>query len=819
MAHQPVSGRPDLAVDAMGDWDLMLKSSLCFSASLLALTLAALVPSASAEEASDAADQLAEIVVRGDRAGLLERTPSSTVTGIDKSLLETPRSASFASSVQLERYGIETVDELVAASPGAFTASFYGVPGSVNLRGTLAEIYFRGFKRVENRGTFATPLGATEQVEIVRGPPTAYQGAGKVGGFLNFVPKTARVEGRFLDEPTGEIKATIGTYDKKNLAGQLGLPANFGEVEGGVYTYGEIEDSGSFYEGIKPKHRLLEVSSDFNLPQGYSLALGGMYYRSTGYVQTPGWNRVTQQLVDDQIYITGRDTTVRDANGDGRLQPSEMGGGFVTGYFGFPPAPNPRYTLDEGVGTAKLSPRRVFISDRDFSRTRTATLYADLAKTFENGSTLKLQGFFDRLQNQRFVSYGFPADYDSRVLETRLSYNFDLDFSDVIETRSVVGAGYRRVRATKRESSNSGFIALDRRDIAFGPTPGDTFDDPFSADDGGLTWDSQNVSQTETLGVFVMTDITIYDRLNIILGGRYDDYKVEATDPGVAAAAAIRGRKQSDGEGSGTWSASASYALPFGLRPYVTYAESAALEVAQAGDIAPGLIQAKTWLSDSDLREVGLKFQLLDGTLVGAVNGYRQTRTQFNSMNNSVVGHRAKGVELELRWVASDNLSFTFNGNRQKTKVKGPDGSFVYISPQQAGVPGEDGYGGGYAVFTFSTFPKGRADYEYTLIPRYVVSVYGNYTSDETAWGTMGGTVGVTAAGKTSGVAPGAPVYPEYATVNASAFWTKGPWQVTVNVDNVFDKLYFKPVTDVYANVATLPGTGREARVSVTRRF
>lgn len=794
----------------------MPKSSLCFSASLLAIVLAS---AAGPVWAEDEVDQLDEVVVRGDRAGLLERTPSSTVTGIDKSLLETPRSASFASSVQLERYGIETVDELVAASPGAFTASFYGVPGSVNLRGTLAEIYFRGFKRVENRGTFATPLGATEQVEIVRGPPTAYQGAGKVGGFLNFVPKTARIEGRWLTEPTGEVKATVGTYDKKNLSAQLGLPANFGEVEGGVYAYGEIEDSGSFYKGIDPKHHLLEVSSDFNLPQGFSVAFGGMYYRSKGYVQTPGWNRVTQDLVDNQIYITGRDTTVQDTNGDGRLQPSEMGGSFVTGYFGFPPALNPRYTLDEGVGTAKLSPRQIFISDRDFSNTRTATLYADVAKTFENGGTLKLQGFFDRLQNQRFVSYGFPADYDSRVLETRLSYNFDLDFADAIATRSVVGASYRRVRSTKRESSNSGFIALDRRDIAFGPTPGDTFDDPFSTEDDGLTWDSDNVSQTETLGAFVMTDITIFQKLNIILGGRYDDYKVRARDPGVATAAAIRGAEVSDSDGSGTWSASASYALPFGLRPYITYAESAALEVAQAGDIAPGLIWSKTWLSDSDLREIGLKFQFLDGTLVGAINGYRQTRTQFNSMNDTVVGHRAKGVELELRWIASDNFSFTFNGNRQKSMVKGPDRSFVYISPEQAGVPGQNGYGGGYAVFAFSTFPKGLTDYEYTLIPRYVVSLYGNYTTDETSWGVAGGTVGVTAAGKTSGVAPGAPIYPAYATVNGSAFWTKGPWQLTLNVDNIFDKLYFKPVTDVYANVATLPGTGREARVSVTRRF
>jgi iron complex outermembrane receptor protein len=796
----------------------MLKNSLRLSASALALILAGGATAAAQTVAVD--EQLEAVVITSDRAGLLERVPSDTVNGIDKSLLETPRSASFASSLQLQRYGIETVDELVAASPGAFTASFYGVPGSVNLRGTLAEIYFRGFKRIENRGTYPTPLGATEQVEIVRGPPTAYQGAGKVGGFLNFVPKTARVEGRFLDKPTGEIKATAGTYNKKNLAAQVGLPANFGAVEGGVYLYGELEDSGSFYKGIKPKHQLLEVSSDFNLSNGLSLAVGGMFYHSDGYVQTPGWNRVTQDLIDNQTYITGRDTTVVDTNGDGRLQPSEQGGSFVTGYFGFaPPNGGPRYTLDTGVGTAKLSPRRIFLSSRDFSKTQTHTLYTDLVKTFDNGSKLKLQGFYDRLLNKRFVSYGFPGDYDSRVLEARLSYNFDWATSDnSIVTRSVAGASYRRLRASKRESSNSGFIALDRRDIAFGPTSGDVFDDPFSPD-GGLGWDSDNASYTRSQALFALTDITFYGRLNLVLGGRYDDYYVEARDPGVAAAAAYRGRTVGDGDGSGTWSASVSYALPYGFRPYFTYAESAALEVGQAGDIAPALVVAKTWLSDSDLREVGLKFQLLNGTLVGALDGYRQTRTQFNSLSNTVVGHRAKGVELELRWLANKNLSFTFNGNRQKSTVKGPDNSFVYVSPQQVGVTGPNGYGGGFAVFAFSTFAKGKADYEYTLIPRYVVSLFGNYTTDEMSFGTLGGTLGVTAAGKTSGVAPGAAVYPAYATVNGSLFYAKGPWQVTVNIDNLFDKLYFKPITDTYANVATLPGTGREARISIQRRF
>ncbi|MDX5329943.1 MAG: TonB-dependent receptor plug domain-containing protein, partial [Caulobacteraceae bacterium] len=132
------------------------------------------------------------VVTARDRTGLLERAPSDSVFGLDKPLIETPRSASFASDVTLSRYGIQTLDDLTAIAPGAYTASFYGVPGALNVRGVLAENYFRGFKRIENRGTYATPIANAAQIEIVRGPPAPVYGPGKVGGMLNLEPKSGR---------------------------------------------------------------------------------------------------------------------------------------------------------------------------------------------------------------------------------------------------------------------------------------------------------------------------------------------------------------------------------------------------------------------------------------------------------------------------------------------------------------------------------------------------------------------------------------------------------------------------------------------------
>lgn len=786
-----------------------------------ALVLLAHAQLAFADEAAPSSDKVDEIVVKArDKAGLLEKQPNNTVFGIDKPLLETPRSASFVSDVTLQRYGIETIDGLTAVSPGTYTASFYGVPGALNIRGTLAENYFRGFKRIENRGTYSTPIGAAEQIQVVRGPPTPIYGSGKVGGMLNFIPKSGKNEGGYLTEPTGEVTLTYGSYNKKNATAQLGLPANFGAVTGGVHLYGEVEDSHSFYKGIYPRRQTGELSADFDLGNGWTTAFGGMLYHSKGDVQTPGWNRLTQSLIDNQTYITGRDTSLKDSDGNGRLTPNEIGyypyaSAMYLAYYGYPSS-DALHTLDVGVGTTKLSPRTVYISGADFSKTRTNTLYYDLGKELTPTSAIKLQLFYDDQENKRFVSYGYPAWFDSSVWEARLTYNFAYDVG-IITSKSFVGASYRSFDGRRRESYNSGLIALDRRDIAFGATPTDIIGNPFNAGDG-VKWENDNKSDWKQRGVFFTTDIMIGEQLNLMLGGRYDDYDVKSNDTGFLSYT-VAGQQKA-GKGQGTYTASLTYKTPVGVMPYISYAKASALEMSQAGDIAPGLVANGAWLSDSDLAEAGVKFQLLKGTLVGSLAGYRQNRTQLlNGPPISVQGTRAKGVELEVRWLASEHLSFTFSGNTQHTTVKGPDTSFQYIPAYTAGVSGQQGYGGTYVVWNFNSLPGRAGDYDYTLIPKSVVSLYGAYTSDEYAWGKVGATLGVTHVTKTSGTVQNAVTYPAYWVASGSLYYEYGPYTATLNVDNLFDKLYFTPDADSYANLGALPSKGREWRVTLARKF
>jgi iron complex outermembrane receptor protein len=810
-----------------------------------AIALVVFAPAARAADEASAPNSVSEVVVTADKAGLLEKRPNNTVFGLDKPLIETPRSASLISDVTIQRYGIKTIDDLVAIAPGTFTASFYGVPGSLNIRGTYAENYFKGFKAIENLGTYTTPVGDAAQIEVVRGPPSPIYGPGRVGGFLNFIPKSAVVDGAYLTRPEGQIDVTLGDYQKKTFTAQGGAPLDIGEVRGGVYGYGEVDDSHSYYRGIYPRHQMGEISGRLDFPKGWSVALDALYYHSTGDVQTPGWNRLTQELIDSQTYTTGRNTALSASPGVPYLAPGQVtippgfypflfsptgNAGITQAYFGYPLPPDPRFTLDSGAGTTSLSRRDVYLSPFDHSETSTPTVYLGLEKDgLPASGVAKLELFYTGMENKRFVSYGFPAWLRANVLEARLSYQAKVDAAGgLVHIDNIVGFGDRHSQARDMQSFNSGVIAIDRRDISQGSSPTDTICDPFIkgiTDDqiptDCLGWEQDIHSRINDAGLFDTADVQVAKRLDLILGGRYDYYDVKSSDSGILAYEPPG--PVSASKWLGTYSVSLSYKLGWGLMPYATYAQASALEYGQAGDLSTSLVANGGWIRNSQMSEAGVKFQFLRGTLVGSLDIYRQSRPQLSGAPPSVVNTVGKGEELEIRWVATRNLSLTFAGNLQHTEVIGPDKSFQYVPAYT--VCGANfacevaSYGGAYVVYNFNSLPGRSGNYAFGPIPHSVDSLYVNYISDEHAWGRVGMTIGSTYTSKTSGTVQNAVVYPSYFLENMSLFYQYGKTEIDLNIDNLTNQLYFTPDADTYVNMGALPGIGREWRVTLKQRF
>jgi iron complex outermembrane receptor protein len=785
------------------------------------LSMAALVLWATSALAQDAV--LETVTVTADPVRLIEAGASDAALGLAKPLAETPRAVTLVSDTTLSRYGIDGVDALTAITPNAYTGSFYGVEGAVNLRGTQAESYFRGFKRAENRGTYATPLGDAARIDILRGPPSPIYGPGKVGGLVDFVPMTG---GPDPSGREGQVSLTAGSYSKRNLAAAYGVPLALGDGAGGIRLYGELDDSFSFYRGLHPTHQLLEASGD-TAWGAWSLSGDYLYYHANGDVQTPGWNRLTQSLIDSGTYVTGRDTSLTDADGNGRLTLNELGGNPYTYDPGFKPLYQPcacadaAHTLDVGVGTTHLDPRTVYIARGvDFSNTITHTGFAELGWAADNGDRLALQLFGDTLSNDRFVSYGYPGSYRTQIGELRLRYDFKraaLDGRLTLDT--VAGGGYRLVRAAAKESFNSGVIALDRRDISQGPAANDIIDSPFTPDAPGLVglgWENDIHSSTADAGLFFTSDIAWDKRFDLVLGGRYDAYNVRSIDQGVLTYGAPP-RARGDA-GRFTYTASLSYKTDWGLVPYVTTAKNSAIEIGQASEVSTSLLANGGWLSDSFLNEAGVKYLGMEGRLFAALDWYRQSRTQLQQALGApvVAGTRGEGEEIELRYLAGPGISLTLAGSLQHTTVLSPPNVFAYIPARTYGVAPAAGFGGSYVTFDFASLPGKAGSYEDTLLPHAVFSPYVTYTAPDGDWG---GSFGGSYVGRTRQTVPDPLTFPSYVTLNLSAFARAGLWEVRMNVNNLADARYFTPDADTYANLAALPGVGRTWQLTLTRVF
>ena len=99
----------------------------------------------------------------------------------------------------------------------------------------------------------------------------------------------------------------------------------------GYYIYGELENSDSYYAnhpGVE--QTLIQASFEVDLSDNLRIQFGAMYHDYQGS-QNAGWNRITQDLVDNGTYITGTAKPL-DTNGDGKISHQEFdinGDGFV----------------------------------------------------------------------------------------------------------------------------------------------------------------------------------------------------------------------------------------------------------------------------------------------------------------------------------------------------------------------------------------------------------------------------------------------------------------------------------------------------------
>lgn len=774
-------------------------------------------------EVASAGGEVQEVVITADKMGLMNEKAKS-VFGFDKSILETPRSVTSVSAKMMESYAITDIDDLVLVSPGAFTQSFFGVAGSLDVRGTPGEVYFRGVRRVNNPGNYPTPIGASDSIDIVRGPASPIYGPSKIGGYLNFEPKSARVEtGKFMTEPKGEISLTRGSWDKNVLTAEVGGPGAIGDKDLGYYIYAETENSGSYYDNSGTDQNILQASFDLDISDSTKIEFGGMYQEFDGN-QVAGWNRLTQDLIDHGTYITGSPASV-DTSGDGYNSPAEYdawiatftkGGFFVPGAAATDAKMDPAWKL-QNPGTTTLKGNQTLVAEEDQLKTKVSTLYFDVNHEVSDTFTITNKAFYEKLENINENAYGFSQFVDTYAFEDQVIFALKTEPTDWLKANYQFSPSYRYTNF--KHGDDFDYEYFDRRDLS---KPSSALDRKLLATVTDSDYTSYLVGDFTDIGAAVLADFTIAEKVGVLLGGRYD--ALDLNSRSVVDKLKVKPgpndvTNASDNDSGVSWTGSLSYTTDFGLIPYVTRSKQATIIMAQGSEIDPQSIVDGNVIADSTLKEIGVKGSYFKERLFFTADYFDQTRTNINAqdqVSNSTT--ESKGYELEGRFLFSENFTVTTALTHLEIinlTAKESHTQFGFLGAGDLVNVSDPSLYYGYVMKGLNLVNDDAAA-EKSGIPKNMISLTGAYN--------FGNGFSLTAstvhADSTYSGFSRAIKLPSYTLFNAGITYTTSTWSLSLQGKNLTNERYFRSnFPDLFGSTIVLPELPRSYVAKLAMKF
>jgi len=741
-----------------------------------------------------------------DKALVLPTEPTRSVFGMAQSLAETPRSATVVPSSLLDSLGIRNSEDLIKIAPSSYSNFRFGLQGNISIRNQTSDFYFRGMRRIDPQGNFRTMWTANDSLEIVRGPSSPIFGLGRIGGYVNFNPKTARLAntGQYLTAPSGDVRVTIGSFDKKIVTAEVGGPVDIPVLnkKGGYHVYVYDEDSKSYKVNSFDKQKLVQGTLSFNLTNDYRVETGGVFQHSNGGLPG-GINRTTVDTIPKHTYWDGGFSYQLDTNRDGSISEREVRNSY---FYGLPQLSalnndpvraanisanlaslyynaqvnDPLFrvipwqgNLKDGVARS-LNPATITMAQfkagytQDWSAPILAYAASNgvtlptnrqgyLLKVYPTKGVLLPSGVTAQVPNTAAQPIGFflPPAFDldagswvEKPLNKKMSFGEDYYLANVgtaffdiindsheeymiknqtltdwhkqikdgrnpfsqrqevatIENKTTVERKFQPKSWLKIDSLVSANVYyLDTTRISTSPTDIDfrrslvhnnatRIEDTFTPNDTfysmllNRTYDgsppSFNAKSSYTdSGLGLLSNITFFDKINLLIGGRLDYISAKTLEPagsyekgastnpgapysfyantGLFIPADITAKDSDLGK---SWSTSLSYSPIKGVTLYGTYANQALIvNNASAGELSVRPLLVGQILGRSKMAEGGIKMSLLKNRLFGTVSWFEQTRASFDPV--STVGGGAsntlsRGWESDFRFVMNNQWTF-----------------------------------------------------------------------------------------------------------------------------------------------------------------
>lgn len=359
-------------------------------------------------------------------------------------------------------------------------------------------------------------------------------------------------------------------------------------------------------------------------------------------------------------------------------------------------------------------------------------------------------------------------------------------FSDRISNRVLAGFDYSSEDATSTASQLTG-----RATAAAGlPCPLDFINPVYRAcDPSRYTMPAATTTLTETNrnGFYLLNELTI-GRLIAVAGIRTDSFE----DTSIAANGTRTRFKGSDE----TYRVGLVWRVRDDISVFSQYATSFEPQSASAQDPRAGGPFAPT---TGDMIEGGVKTALFGGRIQSSLSAYRIKRQNLlqsdprgdpegDGINNSVAFGEvtSKGVDVDIAADITDNWVLTLTYAYNDTKITKDNGR---TSPTNSVAGGR-----------FANAPKNKfgfwTRYQFPA-PGLAFAFGGDYVSKRISLSNQ-------------------PVNP-YFIFDGSVTWTRGPWDVRLRVDNIFDKTY--AASGFNDRGGHFPGEPRSAFVEVGYKF
>ena len=649
---------------------------------------------------------------------------SGTGTKTDTPLRETPQSISVVTADRVIDQGATTVQEALRYVPGVF-ADAYGADSRGDyprIRGQDPNIYLDGTRMVNtwNFNEWRPEPYTLERIEVLRGPSSVLYGDTSTAGLLNLISKRPRAES------ASEIGVQYGSFNRK----QVQLDSTGKLTKDGEWLYrfiGVFRDSNMQTDYVKDDRIVLAPSLTWRPTNDTSWTVLGTYQKDT----------------------TGSSTAFLPHEG----------------------------TLFAGPNG--LIPINRFASEPGWDRYRTETgavsslfehCFNDALTVRQNMRYVHVEGIYHSLYPDVYSKPDNPfLDPGRRTVARYVSArdsvkdnftsdtNAELKFATgAVQHKALFGIDYRGYR--ERASSGGGHDA----------TPFDLYAPVYT----GVTSPDMSAEpdlRQSQLGLYAQDQLRLGPWL-AVLGLRHDYVTSDTQGTSGEHYRATTGR------------AALMYELPFGVTPYVTYAQSFN-PVFGSGVCATGVCTPQR----GEMVELGFKYNPSPGN---AINGAIFDTTERNRLasdpDNPLLSVqtgkvRIRGAELEVLARITPELDLI--------------GAYTYLDARV-----ESGDNAGKHV---ETVP----DHQASLWAKYRLALFG------LPGVTLGGGVRYIGA---SWDGTDTLRTPDYTLFDAMIRYDNGPWRLQVNASNLFDKRH---LTTCVARGDCFLGVGRTVLGSVTYKF